>query len=270
MFEVMSFFAETYSLQAGNHNFMLQKQHLKVRINVIILHMATRKGENCRMQVDDLNLQELPLFHDLRMEEIEHFLQVTGAALKSYGKGERPLQIYRENTQIGVVIEGRLRVFTEDRSGNEVVGHGLSRGAMLGTNSAVLPGIGCNSGVEALSPVLILWIPYRALLTVGTKLGRIHGLVMRNIMESLVNKNIRMLEKIELLSQKNLRERLIVYLLQQERQQGTAKVQVPGRVQLAKELECNRSALTREISLMVEGGLLRCGTDWMQLKKDKI
>lgn len=222
------------------------------------------------MQVCQSNLQELPMFHDLGTDEIERFLQVTGAMLKRYDKGERPLQIYEENRKIGVVVEGRLRVFTVDRHGNEVVGHKLYRGAMLGTNSAVLPSIGCNSGVEALTEAEILWVPYRALLTVGTKLGRIHGIVMRNIMESLVYKNIRMLEKIELLSQKSLRERLIVYLLQQEKQQEAERVQVPGRVQLAKELECNRSALTREISLMMEGGLLQCGSDWMRLEKGKI
>ena len=45
---------------------------------------------------------------------------------------------------------------------------------------------------------------------------------------------------------------------------------MPGRVQLAKELECNRSALTREISAMRNEGMLACGADWMQLDKDKI
>ena len=47
-------------------------------------------------------------------------------------------------------------------------------------------------------------------------------------------------------------------------------MQVPGRVQLAKELECNRSALTREISTMQAEGLLRTGEDWMELDAVKI
>lgn len=48
------------------------------------------------------------------------------------------------------------------------------------------------------------------------------------------------------------------------------QVRVPGRVQLAKELECNRSALTREIGLMKEQGILACGPDWMQLNEERI
>ena len=93
---------------------------------------------------------------------------------------------------------------------------------------------------------------------------------MKNLLEAFCRKNLLMMEKIELLSQKTLRERLILYLLQRERRQNREKVHVPGRVQLAKELECNRSALTREISAMRNEGMLACGADWMQLDKDKI
>lgn len=53
-------------------------------------------------------------------------------------------------------------------------------------------------------------------------------------------------------------------------QQGKSRVQVPGRVQLAKELECNRSALTREISTMQNEGLLCMGEGWMELDAEKV
>ena len=59
-------------------------------------------------------------------------------------------------------------------------------------------------------------------------------------------------------------------LLYKEQRKGKARVQVPGRVQLAKELECNRSALTREISAMQSEGLLKVGEDWMELDAAKV
>ena len=81
-----------------------------------------------------------------------------------------------------------------------------------------------------------------------------------------------MMQKVELLTQKSLRERLILYLLQQEKQEHGehGRIPVPGRIRLAKILECNRSALTREVRSMEENGLLICGEDWMQLVKDKL
>ncbi|MFC2338251.1 MAG: hypothetical protein ACFNUI_09715, partial [Negativicutes bacterium] len=108
-----------------------------------------------------------------------------------------------------------------------------------------------------------------SLLVAGPRLGRIHGIVMKNLLETFCRKNVLMMQKIEVLSKKTLRERLILYLLQQMERQQTKRVEVPGRIQLAKELECNRSALTQEIGAMQAAGLLSCGADWMLLHEEK-
>ena len=81
---------------------------------------------------------------------------------------------------------------------------------MLGSTSAILPKVPYTTNIEALTDVLVLWVPYRALLTAGPKLGRTHGIVMKNLLEAFCRKNLLMMEKIELLSQKTLRERLIL------------------------------------------------------------
>ena len=223
-----------------------------------------------KMQLVHLDLQELPLFRDISAAEVDRFIENTGAVIKRYERGSRFLKAYEANSNIGVIVEGEAQVLSEDRFGNEAISHNLERGAMLGSTSAILPKVPYTTNIEALTDVLVLWVPYRALLTAGPKLGRTHGIVMKNLLEAFCRKNLLMMEKIELLSQNTLRERLILYLLQRERRQNREKVHVPGRVQLAKELECNRSALTREISAMRAEELLDCGADWMQLDKDKI
>lgn len=224
------------------------------------------------MQVYHLDLQELPLFRDTSAQEVERFINNTGAAVKRYEKGSRLLKAFEPNDNIGVIVEGQAQVIAEDRWGNESIGHTLERGAMMGSISAILPSMQMmnNTSVEALTDVLVLWIPYRSLLTAGPKMGHVHGIIMKNLLEAFCWKNLLMMEKIELLSQKTLRERLIFYLLQREKRQHTDKVKVPGRVQMAKEMECNRSALTREIMAMKNAGIFMVGSDWLQLNKDMI
>ena len=99
-------------------------------------------------------------------------------------------------------------MLTEDRFGNESSSHLLERGALLGSTSAILgaPGI---ASVVALTETRVLWVAWRALITAGTRLGRIHGIVMKNLLESFCRKNYLMTQKIEVLSQKTLRERII-------------------------------------------------------------
>ena len=219
-----------------------------------------------------LDLQELPLFRDVSAEEVERFIQSTGASVKRYAKHTRILKAYEPNANIGVVVEGQAQVIAEDRFGNESIGHKLERGGMMGSASAILPQfqLNNNTSIEALTDIIVLWVPYRALLVAGPKLGHTHGMVMRNLLEAFCRKNVMMMEKIQLLSQKTLRERLIVYLLQRQGRCHCEQVKVPGRVQLAKEIECNRSALTREIAAMKAEGMLVVGEDWLQLNKERI
>ena len=220
--------------------------------------------------MDSLDLNELPLFKDLSLDEISNFINKTGTVIKNYERGTRVLKSYKTNSQIGVIVKGEAQVVSEDRMGNEVIGHRLERGAIIGSTSAILAMEGNFTSVEALTDIIILWVPYRSLISVGVKLGRIHGVVMKNFLEAFCRKNLLMMQKIELLSQKSLRERIIIYLLQREKRQQNESVKVPGRVQMAKELECNRSALTREISSMQSEGLLICNNNHMKLNKEKI
>lgn len=218
----------------------------------------------------DCHPEELPIFAGLKPEEVQSFIRHTAAVVKQYEKKDRLLAAYEENDQLGIIVQGTAQILTEDWLGNENVGHRLERGALVGVNSAILSAECSGSAVEAITPMQVIWIPYRALLVSGPRLGRIHGIVMKHILEALARKNLLMVEKMELLSKKTLRERLIIYLVQREKWQKSERVQVPGRVQLARELDCNRSALTREISLMQEEGLLEAGSDWLQLMKKRI
>ncbi len=222
------------------------------------------------VQVYHLDLHELPLFREVASAEVDRFIAATGAVIKRVSKGARILAAYEPNNNIGVIVEGEAQVLAEDRFGNETVSHNLERGALLGSTSAIMPQVPYDMAIEALTDVLVLWIPYKTLLTAGPKLGRTHGLVMKNLLEAFCQKNVLMVQKIKILSQKTLRERLILYLLYREQRQGKSRVHVPGRVQLAKELECNRSALTREISAMTNEGILRLGEDWMELDAKKV
>ena len=222
------------------------------------------------MNMKDLHLAELSVFSGLTMGEIQEFIQHTSAVLKHYGKKERLLEAYEENDQLGVIVTGKAQILTEDWLGNENVGHSLERGALVGVTSAILSSEYSGSAVEAINEMKVLWIPYKSLLISGPRLGRIHGIVMKHILEALARKNFLMVEKMEVLSKKSLRERIIIYLLQREKRQKNEQVAVPGRVQLAKELDCNRSALTREIGLMQEEGLLETGPDWLRLIKPRV
>ena len=216
------------------------------------------------------DFQTVPLFKGLLQGEIEKFIKATGTTFKSYPRGERILEAYAPNANFGVIVTGEAQILSLDWLGNETVGHTIESGAIFGTVSAILGEDALATSVRLTLDSTVMWIPYRSLLISGPQLGKIHGIVMKNLLEAFSLKNVLMMQKVELLSQKTLRERVIMYLIQREKRQQSEWVKVPGRVQFAKELECNRSALTREISQMQADGLVECGDRWMKLNKGKI
>ena len=214
--------------------------------------------------------QTVPLFKGLTTLEIEKFVKFTGTTFKSYPRGERILEAFAPNANIGILVTGEAQILSLDWLGNETVGHTIDSGAIFGTVSAILGEDLIATSVRLTTDATVMWIPYRSLLIASPKLGRTHGIVMKNLLETFSRKNVLMMEKVELLSQKTLRERVILYLIQREKRQQSDWVKVPGRVQFAKELECNRSALTREISQMQAKGLVEVDGRRMKLIKENI
>lgn len=73
----------------------------------------------------------------------------------------------------------------------------------------------------------------------------------------VAQKNMQLMEKIDVTSKKTLREKILTYLSLLAQHKGSTYIEVPlGRVELADYLCADRSALTRELSNMKRDGLL--------------
>ena len=125
------------------------------------------------------------------------FVKNTRSVVKNYYKGDFVLKPYEPNTNIGVLLEGKAEVITEDRFGNEFTGHTLERGALLGSASAILPEEYSPEAIRALTKLSALWIPYNSLIIARPKLGRIHGIVIKNLLEAFCTDKLLLMEKLK-------------------------------------------------------------------------
>ena len=73
----------------------------------------------------------------------------------------------------------------------------------------------------------------------------------------LADKNRSLMEKIEVVSKKSLREKILSYLSLEAQKHDSKYFDIPlGRLELADYLCIDRSALTRELNNMKKDGLL--------------
>ena len=86
---------------------------------------------------------------------------------------------------------------------------------------------------------------------------RFHHRMIENMVELIAEKNLTLVEKLEVVSRTTIREKLLTYLARQAEAAGARTFTIPmGRTALAEYLCTDRSAMTRELARMRDEGLI--------------
>ena len=103
----------------------------------------------------------------------------------------------------------------------------------------------------------ILFMPFDRVMHSCTLACVFHHRLIENMVHIIAHKNRDLMRKVEVISKKTLREKILAYLSVQAQNQGNRYFEIPlGRVELAEYLCADRSALTRELAKMKEDGLI--------------
>ena len=111
--------------------------------------------------------------------------------------------------------------------------------------------------VSAAEACLALYLPCEALLRPCAALHSAHLKLLQNWLETISDKYFALDRRLELICCKSLRGRICMWLLEQRERCGADTFSTAmTRTELAAFLNCDRSALSRELSRMQEEGLI--------------
>ena len=199
-------------------------------------------------------LQSTSLFAGIGAEELRTLLGELGASLRSYGRGEALVQAGEPNRRVGIVLSGSIEAFRPAPGGARVPITRMGPGGVFGD---VLAGSSLSSPVTVVASAAcdVLLFPYEKLLLSDGSPARQQ--VLQNLVRTISDKYFLLSRRVDLLVLKSLRAKVCAYLLSEAEQQGSLTFSIPfSRIQLADYLNCDRSALSRELSLMQRDGLL--------------
>ncbi|PHV70806.1 Crp/Fnr family transcriptional regulator [Sporanaerobium hydrogeniformans] len=202
-------------------------------------------------------LKKVPLFMNIKEEELESLLYCLGAQEKGYINEETLFSLGEQVDRIGIVLEGQVEVVKENILGDRHIIALLSPGQLFGE------GIVCTDKrispvtVRARSHSRVLFIPYEKIVTKCPSSCTYHTSLIKNMLKILGEKNFTLNQKIDYLVLKGLRQRLALYLLDEARKQGQMAFNIVlNRNELADYLNVCRSAMCRELSRMKQEGLI--------------
>lgn len=204
-----------------------------------------------------LSLPPSPLFEGMSPQETQSVLQCLQAAPRKVAKDEYLFWEGEALSWAGLVLEGRIQLIREDLWGNRRLLRTVEPGELFGESYACAPEALSMVSAQAVMPSRILTLDITHLLTTCSSACPFHTRLIRNLLTILSEKNLFLTQKLEHLTQRTTREKVLSYLQALSRQQHSLTVTVPyNRQQLADYLSVERSALSAELSRMAGEGLL--------------
>ncbi|MGM9638831.1 MAG: Crp/Fnr family transcriptional regulator [Butyricicoccaceae bacterium] len=203
-------------------------------------------------------LRKTKLFAGIGDGEIASMLPCLDARLRTYQKGEYVLRQGRHPREITVLADGSLHIQKDDYWGNRSILGQVAVGEMFGEAYTAPESGPLPHDVVAVENSTVLFFDAKRVFTVCPSACPFHTLVVQNLFFAISEKNRKLVQKLEHMSRRSTREKLLSYLSEEARRCGSARFAIPfNRQQLADFLSVDRSAMSNELCRMRDEGLLR-------------
>ena len=202
-------------------------------------------------------LKKTKLFSGVGDEEISTLLSCLGASLFTYKKGEFVLRQGEHLSNILVLVEGSLHIQRDDYWGNRsILGH-IGIGEIFGEAYAAPDSGTLLNDVIAVEDSAVYFFDVKRVISTCSSACRFHTMVVQNLFFAISEKNRTLVQKLDYLSRRTTREKLISYLSEEAKKQNSPRITIPfNRQQLADYLSVDRSAMSNELGKMRDEGLL--------------
>lgn len=212
--------------------------------------------QNGLFMQDFLN-EKCPLFQGIKTENMDSLLTCLCAKKKIFTKDN---YIFLEGdaiTEIGLLLLGGAQIVKDDFWGNRTIISHLSKGDLFGEAFAASGGKPSKVSVVATEKSEVLFIDFNKVTLMCPSSCDFHSQLIKNMLNILANKNIMLTDKIEFVTRKTTREKVLSYFSSIAKQQGSTNITIPfDRQGLADYLSVERSALSHELSLMKKEALI--------------
>lgn len=205
----------------------------------------------------EISQMEIPLFQGIKKEDMGAMLSCTGYHISDYTKGQ---VIALENEQIrhvGIVLSGAVDMVKEDIWGNKTLLARIGREELFGESFACSRDNLSLVTFYAPEQTRVLFIPFHRIMHTCSMACEFHHKLVENMVGIIAGKNRELMKKVEVVSRKTLREKILAYLSHQSQRAGDRYFSIPlSRQELADYLCADRTALSRELAGMKADGLI--------------
>lgn len=214
------------------------------------------------------SMSKCPLFAGIDRADLPELLVCLGGRVVPLAKGSPVFLEGDPAKDVGVVLEGTVQIIRDDFYGNRSVLGVVPPGGLFAEAFACAGLETLPVSVIARQDGAVLLLDCRRMLQGCSNACMYHSRLMFNLLRGIAEKNLMLTRKIRYMSRKTTREKLMEFLLDQAKQQGSGEFVIPyDRQALADYLGVDRSAMSAEIGNLRRAGLIETKGSWFRLGK---
>lgn len=202
-------------------------------------------------------VKKSPLFYGMSEDELYTLLKCSAAEQAVYEEGEYIFRMGESLDRMMILLSGSAVVFQETFWGQREELYEIKEGEAFGeayacARTAVLP-----MSVAAQGECQVVLLNYQRMITFCSLACDFHTRMIHNLLRMVSERSVRMEDKLEHVSRKSTREKLLSYLSREAMVQGSRSFDIPhNRQELAQYLGVDRSAMSSELGKLKREGIL--------------
>ncbi len=215
-----------------------------------------------------LQITNCPLFANIEKQNILAMLDCIHAKLCFFKKNETILAEGDVPRFVGIILNGGAQIVRDDYYGNRSIVAQLESGHVFGESFACaeVPLLPVN--VIATADSAVLMMDCHRITQSCCNACAFHSQLVFNLMKMMAEKNLMFNEKLQIISKRSTREKLMAYLMLHAKKKNSTTFTIPyNRQELADYLEVERSGLSVEISKLCKEGLIEADKKTFKILK---
>lgn len=197
----------------------------------------------------------ISLFKDITPDNKSKLLKLLETSNFTYQKGVNIAYLFKDKESIGLVIDGSLDIIRIDYNGTRTIIETIYEDEILGTSLTSL--LSNDYEIITKEDTKILWLDYKVILSINDTKYSYYNQFIKNLLMIALEKNTLKNERIEILTQKTIRNKLLEYFRIEALKNRSKIIYLKSTWQdLADYLAIDRCAMTRELKNLKEEGFI--------------
>lgn len=210
----------------------------------------------------------MKIFDQINHKNQQKLLRMLESDILNIPKNNTILSTISNDNIIGIIKEGCIQIIKTDDNGNQIIIDELKNGEVFGSYIAFFKNNEYSIQTKEDSKIII--IDYDILMNFNQNTKEYYNQFIKNLLTIIMSDMKETTERLEILTRKTIRNRLLEYFNISLKNSGTKHIYLPFNfTDLAHYLAVDRSAMMRELKYMKEERIIEIKGKRITLLTDK-